>query len=1379
MSEPSQLLQVLFTVAPPAVFVLAVLLIVLILFVVWRLRRQAPPAPADDDAPVADAPASSHPGNVARRVLARLETLTGLYIGRIKAITQADAQPQDVVRRVLARLETLTGVRERPYLVPWIAVIGTEGTETSALVQDLEEPAREYALPAVEPGLGCSLHLRRQGIIVEVGESVLSDGAWLRRWKDVVRMVRTHRPDRPLDGIVVAVPAASLLGEGAQVRDRLARLGEQLYQVLWSQQTLTGLRTPIWLLVTGSEALAGFVPFARALPAEARDDILGWSSPYGLDTAFAPAWADDGIAAIVSGLSTLQLQILMADRNETEADRIFFFPAQIADLAHRLRLLLTPMLRTSAYHEAFLFRGFYFTGRLPAEQTATDGEPAGSSVFLKGLFDEKVFREYRLARPAAGSLTRRQRSIRWAQVALLVLGVVGGVALADVMATKERIASIRQLVETMAAEVSRVRLALETQPETADAEQLVAARRLAHAMSGVTVDSVETWSAPTSKLTDADVRVKRAIADAYDVIILKAIWSGLTQKLRDMLGNADEVVAVPGDPSFGAQVALDRFGRHVDVLTEFDRFVSQYQSLRETRDIKSLAALVDYTFDVTLLPDFRSKHHLYLEALEYIRQIDVPRYSLRQRTEPHLREMMTGLYGSMFAQSPLQMAAQELVEALGDDALLAAVRDQRTHVHLARLRELVAIIDRELSSDAYEWLARRDAALGGWINERLARLANLSFVAPDFADSLRGEGRRQMTASRAALLKMRVFGDRPIIVQRKGRAILAPDMRSFQAAIDELFMQHFALAARDRGAKAFRVASDGRLSWDPKALREGLAGAQEYLAGAVERSTNLPAGARHLIQAAQQELVSGYVDNLVDSAAQAAAADREASWSIGEEGLRVEVLNFAASSPLLASLRDSLDVLGFSQPADRLRAVVGAQAVRLLREVDALLGARAPYRPLDPAFAGWAGLGPLAGPAFGASSVADLAVVLALRREYIERLARDYAQPAVEYLDNAARGRTADDALVAKWILIIRAVQRYQLREPSNSIERLEQFILTGMDQINLGNCLAETGAREHAADYFGEQLASLRQAVGARCLALNRAGVEARYERLHAVFNDTLAGRFPFVGIGGGSEPLADRGLLLDADPNDVRRFFQDFAREIDALPAQLREPSLFADTGHSAATFLNQLDQVRRALAPMLADPTLNTPLAYEVVPEFRTNIGREAGGNQIIQWSFTIGNLDSRPLTAPAIWTIGDPVTVSLRWARNAPQIPLPPNGDPAAVDEVSATFTFTGPWSLLALAAMHAPPHALLLSLPDRRPEVLYFAIPLKRNPQAAPGGQEVDQAEVYMRLGLTAVIHTAGQPDRRETVTLPFFPAAAPDLVGGPRWLGGIRPSEAG
>lgn len=136
------------------------------------------------------------------------------------------------------------------------------------------------------------------------------------------------------------------------------------------------------------------------------------------------------------------------------------------------------------------------------------------------------------------------------------------------------------------------------------------------------------------------------------------------------------------------------------------------------------------------------------------------------------------------------------------------------------------------------------------------------------------------------------------------------------------------------------------------------------------------------------------------------------------------------------------------------------------------------------------------------------------------------------------------------------------------------------------------------------------------------------------------------------------------------------------------------------------------------------------------------------------------------------------MSLRWARNAPQIPVAPERDLPAVEDMTATFGFTDPWALLSLVAVHTPPRAWVLSLPDRRPEVLAFAVPLDRNPQAAPGGQEVERAEVYMRLALTAVTRPPGQPERRVAVTVPFFPPAAPQIGEGGRLLG-LRKGQNG
>ncbi len=142
---------------------------------------------------------------------------------------------------------------------------------------------------------------------------------------------------------------------------------------------------PIYLVVTHGERLEGFPGLVAALDANGRREMLGWTVPYGLDQLFRPEWIDEAVARLVTGLGSLQLQAFaVGDPPDPEA--LVLLPQALGSVTDRLRTLAAAMLRPSAYHEAFLFRGIYVAGR----------DAAGAPVFLQRLLTDLVFREYRL-----------------------------------------------------------------------------------------------------------------------------------------------------------------------------------------------------------------------------------------------------------------------------------------------------------------------------------------------------------------------------------------------------------------------------------------------------------------------------------------------------------------------------------------------------------------------------------------------------------------------------------------------------------------------------------------------------------------------------------------------------------------------------------------------------------------------------------------------------------------------------------------------------------------------------------------------------------------------------------------------------------------------
>jgi type VI secretion system protein ImpL len=128
----------------------------------------------------------------------------------------------------------------------------------------------------------------------------------------------------------------------------------------------------------------------------------------------------------------------------------------------------------------------------------------------------------------------------------------------------------------------------------------------------------------------------------------------------------------------------------------------------------------------------------------------------------------------------------------------------------------------------------------------------------------------------------------------------------------------------------------------------------------------------------------------------------------------------------------------------------------------------------------------------------------------------------------------------------------------------------------------------------------------------------------------------------------------------------------------------------------------------------------------------------------------------------WSNGQPVEVQLRWAENAPSIPVANTELPAQVRGLIASYQYSGTWALLRMLAAQSPPAGVLAQISDRRPGTVGFTVALQRNPNAVSGGDSgLATARLFMRFALSGVVRVPGQPDSHPPLVLPVFPVAAP------------------
>ncbi|HEX3996046.1 MAG TPA: hypothetical protein VHX39_33160, partial [Acetobacteraceae bacterium] len=606
-----------------------------------------------------------------------------------------------------------------------------------------------------------------------------------------------------------------------------------------------------------------------------------------------------------------------------------------------------------------------------------------------------------------------------------------------------------------------------------------------------------------------------------------------------------------------------------------------------------------------------------------------------------------------------------------------------------------------------------------------------------------------LASTRVRLAQAKLFGDTPILAITGGKVTLTPESQLVLAALDAFLSQPLVTTPIIQ-LPAANDAAAGPLLWDTQSLLSLQGLAEGYISFAEQHlSDSLPRSLRDSIEVAAGQRIKMLTQNAI---AQAVTAGSAVPFGKGAAALREEIGDFANAVPVMTNLRVALHQSQQSGAADQLDGLLFAQATRLLGQVDALLTAADPYQLADPTLSFWTGVPPLAAPAFGAASLADLTATLPARRDYVEALLRDYASPLVAYLQQSGVVPTGtSEALLARWQAIAATLAAYHQGDEVNSLSRLEQFIAGDMDATTLANCRQTAGSAGAGSDWFGQQLQNLRHAVLDRCAAVMNTDATSGYADLTAAFDQTLAGRFPF------GPPNAP-----DADPGDVKRFFSAYGPMFVDLQAQLVQLPAYNRAG--AAQFVADLAQDQTVLAPLLTNPAPDATLSYTAAIDFRTNVGSDPGANQIAETDVEVGQqtVSSFSATPSIAWTSGQPVQVRLHWATNAPAEPITAADPVPQVNSRVVSFNYSGAWALLRMLAAQRPDPATLAQLWDRRPETVKFAVALRPNPQAASGGQVgLTTARLFMRFGLTETLKVAGQPDRQIAIVLPNFPTAAP------------------
>lgn len=342
------------------------------------------------------------------------------------------------------------------YQLPWYVFIGAPGSgKTTALVNSgLNFPLAEQFGRAAIRGVGgtrhCDWWFTNEAVLIDTAGRYTTHESNRAldesEWNGFVELLKKYRTRQPLNGAMLTISVADLVGASDNERTLHAMVLRKRLQELRAQ---LGIEFPVYLIVTKADLLAGFTEYFSAFGRAEREQV--WGFTFGLREQAANfdlrAAFDREFALLHRRLNDALPELLTEQIDPRQRELTYLLPQQFAGLQDILGQFVAEVFSESKFEPMPMLRGVYWTsgtqegtafdrvmggikrflkieGTPPAAQTAAGGR----SFFLKSLLQEQIFNEAALAGSDLSWHRRRQVRIVAGYIGLAVLFVAVGVA---------------------------------------------------------------------------------------------------------------------------------------------------------------------------------------------------------------------------------------------------------------------------------------------------------------------------------------------------------------------------------------------------------------------------------------------------------------------------------------------------------------------------------------------------------------------------------------------------------------------------------------------------------------------------------------------------------------------------------------------------------------------------------------------------------------------------------------------------------------------------------------------------------------------------------------------------------------------------------------
>lgn len=1209
------------------------------------------------------------------------------------------------IERVVDALDYLSTRREWRYDQPWVLLLGEQGAGKSSLIASIDKQLIKPQEPrdAQLSVAGTAWTLYNQGVLIDPLGSLPSAAAGTRQgkeWATILEAITALRPERPLDGLVLVVSAATLLHGDEDVRIASA---ENAYRQLCVLQDEIEFTLPVYVVITQADCIEGFSAFWAVQEAGTGQQMFGWSAS-ALDANQSPEkWADAAFDSMGDELRVAQLSTLIEHEQIQAIDPFFLFPVRFEALRSAAGDWLTIAFRSTAWRTGFSCRGIWLAGSIEAQ--GAQAPPLRKDVsFINDLMTKKVWAEKYLANPTRNANLSRNRLIRGLQIACVAFSAALFLSLG--------IASLRvhHQVDMLDAELA----VFKSTPAVVPGGPCPSRQQVLSLLASVRDLNVNSFylAIPSSWF---DQRLRNRSADfiathVLNAVVLPGLACQLTLRANRLIKLGDHTPDVPTADTQAFPAYREGLFRQVRGVLALENALASYRRLTRPGSagtagdaVQDFAALVAYAYDLgpsdVTLVEGRGN-------LQFFNQILL---SAHEETPLGLPDQMESIFAGQITRISDSTRVRLLYDVQAGKTLIEQLEQQQEPV-LKRTRYLVWWLDWVRA----EWLgssAKIDpcSSIETDLGSRIAQLMHIN-ASYESLQAIPAQFNNQQCSIPAhnALQDM----------QLDPYGALFTQIAASNAAQTSTLQMNPALVAEQQGLVAvqqlnfmqieptqgFTCVADAS-GWSSTVLDQVMADVRQYQ-GLSQRfglppqrtdSANQPLYNRIALYQLNKVMNS----TLTDAQQTSADTSQTSGTSVGsvsalDQQLSQESSDLTRSQTQLMAIQQMYGQLGLVADRSNFVGCLRGFASEKLGLIQGLANQSLLYDPLT---------------APGDSSFFNLATT-PVTADYLARQAAraqvltSYATPFTSVLLNTVGSNDAQLSNFqssAYWSNTIAEMNHHlQFKGQNDQVSYLEAMFLTQFPDLSVDNCAAQWKSYQPAAtgnDLFSILRTSLEHGIQRRCEGGTQVTSANAWKPWLDRFNTELAGRFPFGPL---SAP--------DASPAAVQAFFVDYAAQADKLKTMLTQ--LPPAQAYAVKTFAKQLDAANAFFAATLGTGAVAAPVHLNLT--FRAAPEASPGSSQILSWLMQVGaQTAGLPNLATSLdWPFGQPLTLSLTWANRSLYTPVASvNQTDLRVDGLTASYSAAGDWALLRMMAAHQPHSVSASTAKSPAAVVLEFDVPV--------------------------------------------------------------------